>query len=343
MKRVSLITILVAICLSISACGNNSALTVEISAPEDGAVLTTRSITFTAESAGDGATYVWNFGDGTAPERTSQPTIEHNFVDTGSYRITLQTMQGENESEPVSISINIENATPTASLFATPTEGAAPLQVVFSSAGSSDAEGAITEEYDFGDGSRGGPGATVRHTYHDPGSYTVTLIVRDEEGQAATDTVTISVGERPQARLWEIRMDATPEGRYIFDPPVLKIEPGDTIEWVNVNDSHSSTAYSTESGWDIQGIPSGGVSWDSRDSKTLNEYGERWSFTFPYDTPEGSYPYFCSYHEFAGQVGLIIVGEFSELDPAFKDSLTGLALERMEDHLMNLEKYLGVN
>ena len=58
--------------------------------------------------------------------------------------------------------------------------------------GSSDNAGVFSYEWDFGDGTTG-TGATITHTYVDPGTYSVTLTVRDKAGNNATDSATITV------------------------------------------------------------------------------------------------------------------------------------------------------
>ncbi|NJM07901.1 PKD domain-containing protein [Candidatus Gracilibacteria bacterium] len=90
------------------------------------------------------------------------------------------------------------NAAPTASISATPTFGEAPLTVNFDGRGSSDPEeAALSYEWDFGDGATSSA-AAPEHTYTAPGTYTTTLIVRDERSIASDPvTVRIDVGNTP--------------------------------------------------------------------------------------------------------------------------------------------------
>ncbi|HOX03539.1 MAG TPA: PKD domain-containing protein [Candidatus Paceibacterota bacterium] len=82
---------------------------------------------------------------------------------------------------------------PVASAFATPTAGAAPLTVAFSSAGSDDPDGAIARfEWSFGDGASSlEPNPT--HVYSAAGSYQAVLIVTDNSGLSANASVIITV------------------------------------------------------------------------------------------------------------------------------------------------------
>jgi PKD repeat protein len=82
---------------------------------------------------------------------------------------------------------------PVAAASATPASGTVPLNVTFSSAGSSDPDGAIAAyEWSFGDGSTVAAGASVSHVYGSAGSYTAQLKVTDDTGLSATRSLAIS-------------------------------------------------------------------------------------------------------------------------------------------------------
>ncbi len=73
----------------------------------------------------------------------------------------------------------------------------APATVVFSCS-ASDLDGTIVRyQWDFGDGSKG-LGPTVSHVYQNPGVYTVTLQIQDNDGAWAIDTRTVTIKPRPQ-------------------------------------------------------------------------------------------------------------------------------------------------
>jgi PKD repeat protein/glucose/arabinose dehydrogenase len=84
--------------------------------------------------------------------------------------------------------------TPVAKASANKDSGPAPLTVEFSSEGSSDADGdELTFEWDFGDGETA-TGATVTHTFDEPGTFNVRLTARDSTGRAGTSTLVITAG-----------------------------------------------------------------------------------------------------------------------------------------------------
>jgi len=86
------------------------------------------------------------------------------------------------------------NRAPVAKAAANRTSGLAPLAVTFSSAGSSDPEGAaLTFSWAFGDGSTS-TAANPSHTYTANGRYTATLTVRDPGGATGSSSVILTVG-----------------------------------------------------------------------------------------------------------------------------------------------------
>lgn len=89
-----------------------------------------------------------------------------------------------------------------------------------------------------------------------------------------------------------------------FNPIGLRIKPGQTIRWVNLDpgNSHTATAYHPKNFERPLRIPEGAEPWNS-DSLLPNE---SLSVTLK---DEGVYDFFCVPHEHAGMVGRIIVGE----------------------------------
>jgi hypothetical protein len=82
------------------------------------------------------------------------------------------------------------NQPPVARLTADVTEGPAPLTVTFDATTSSDPDGTIINFFwDFGDGTSA-PGGIASHTYA-PGTWTAQLLVTDNKGATANDSVTI--------------------------------------------------------------------------------------------------------------------------------------------------------
>ena len=93
------------------------------------------------------------------------------------------------------------NQPPVAVASANPENGNAPLTVQFSSAGSSDPDGAVsTYAWDFGDGNTSSE-ANPSHTYTAPGTYDAVLVVTDNNGATGNASVTINVAQVSQNEL----------------------------------------------------------------------------------------------------------------------------------------------
>jgi PKD repeat protein len=91
----------------------------------------------------------------------------------------------------------VANQPPVAAASANPSSGYAPLNVTFSSAGSSDSDGSIVSySWAFGDGGTGS-GAAPSHVYQNVGSYTAVLTVTDNQGATNTASVAISTTTDP--------------------------------------------------------------------------------------------------------------------------------------------------
>jgi pseudoazurin len=86
----------------------------------------------------------------------------------------------------------------------------------------------------------------------------------------------------------------------VYKPEIIRIEPGDTVRWVSVDDFHNTAS--------IEGmIPDGAEPWQS-------PLSEDYEVTFEV---EGTYGYICEPHGAIGMVGLVLVGDHtSNLDAA---------------------------
>lgn len=114
------------------------------------------------------------------------------------------------------------NRKPVAKVKANHTTGGAPLTVDFSSDGSLDfdLEDKLTYSWDFGDGSAKDSSPNRSHTYQSPGTYQATLIVKDLEGEEASASIEVRVGnERP-----EVQIDWNGNKSFYFGPETVDYE-----------------------------------------------------------------------------------------------------------------------
>lgn len=96
--------------------------------------------------------------------------------------------------DPVFIAgITAANQAPVAMATATPGSGTAPLSVTWSGALSTDSDGSISSySWTFSDGGTAS-GITVNRSYAQPGTYSATLTVTDNQGAIASQTASITV------------------------------------------------------------------------------------------------------------------------------------------------------
>ena len=94
-----------------------------------------------------------------------------------------------------------DNLEPVARFDTEITGSAAPVGVSLDGSASSDADGEVVSwSWDLGDGTSAS-GPRVSHAYEDPGSYTVTLTVTDDEGAVGTADRVVSVAEPGSGRI----------------------------------------------------------------------------------------------------------------------------------------------
>lgn len=144
----------------------------------------------------------WDFGDGTV---SSVQHPAHRFPQAATYNVTLIATDNEGAaSSPVTQSVVVRNARPIAAFTVSTTSPSAgyPIQFADRSSDPSPAGSIVHVAWDFGDGTTcpgnagdcGDPRAPI-HTYAAPGTYTVILVVIDNDGGLGRTTRTITVGE----------------------------------------------------------------------------------------------------------------------------------------------------
>jgi len=160
------------------------------------------SVVFSAEGSYDPDGFIgnieWRFSDG---GMYYGGTAYHTFTTVGTHtaQVTVYDSRGGTGTATVTIVVGGVNQPPVANATATPTSGNAPLTVAFSSAGSSDPDGAIKSyQWSFGDAfgyTSNEPNPTYSYGY--AGTYTATLTVTDNNNVSSTDIVVITVSPDP--------------------------------------------------------------------------------------------------------------------------------------------------
>lgn len=123
----------------------------------------------------------------------------------------------------------------------------------------------------------------------------------------ALSILAMSIAAPAACETHEIRAAISRDGAQVyFDPVGIRIQPGDTVRWIQVNGYHSVTAYHPANADHELRIPENAKPWDS--GMLLGESPAKDStFEHTFQIP-GVYDYFCLPHELAGMVGRIVVG-----------------------------------
>jgi PKD repeat protein len=167
-------------------------------------------VVFTNASTGSITNWLWNFGDGHSITNATAGNVTNTYA-AGSYTVTL-TVTGQGGA-----SINVHTnyvvasvAPPVASFTGAPTNGFAPLQVVFTNTST----GSITNwVWNFGNGTiiTNTTSSNVTNTYA-AGSYTVTLTVTGAGG-ASTNVQTSYIVASPRPTIGNVTLSG---GRLVF-------------------------------------------------------------------------------------------------------------------------------
>ena len=135
--------------------------------------------------------YAWDFKDGNT---ATIANTEHTFNDKGNYNVSLTVTdeEGLSSTETLRITVTEANTAPIARIAASSESGIAPFGVNFTGSGSTDDKGIVRYSWNFKDGSSANT-ANAEHTFTVSGTYNVSLVVTDEEGLSASETLEVTV------------------------------------------------------------------------------------------------------------------------------------------------------
>jgi PKD repeat protein len=114
--------------------------------------------------------------------------------------------------------LSFPNLNPAASFTASPASAPTGSQVSFDGSASSDGDGSVASYgWNFGDGTTG-TGATPKHTYATPNTYTVQLTVTDNDGGTGTTTRSVTATNRPPTASFSLSPNPAVTGQEVsFD------------------------------------------------------------------------------------------------------------------------------
>ncbi|GIX06705.1 MAG: hypothetical protein KatS3mg115_1108 [Candidatus Poribacteria bacterium] len=156
--------------------------------------LAVSSLGGTADGSGElGAVTFTVVGEAATQVKLANPI----FLDNQVQEIPVTT-----EGAQLTVEVVVPNEPPVAAI-AGPNAGTVGETLVFSAAGSSDPDGTIASyAWDFGDGTTA-TGQEASHAYAQPGNYTVTLTVTDDQGATASTTLAVVISPAPQPAIRE--------------------------------------------------------------------------------------------------------------------------------------------
>jgi PKD repeat protein len=159
---------------------------------------TTTNVQFTfrqVNGSGDPETYLWTFGDGTAPSTERNPS--HVFARTGDITVTLVVSNAGGTSPPFTQTIRVTVPPATASFTVPPTPRIAGTPVAFNN--TTPTQPGLSYAWEFG---AAGATSTMRnptYTYANPGTYTVTLRVTNDGGTSQPFRMDVRIYPAPAA------------------------------------------------------------------------------------------------------------------------------------------------
>ena len=179
--------------------------------------------------------FLWDFGDGTQQKTTAKvETVKHSYLDPGKYTVTLTVKDNSGSSSDTSQDtvVVVINHPPVAE--SGPDQYVKTREVKFDASGSYDPDGKIINYlWNFGDG-KAGKGISARHTYRNPGRYTVRLTVIDDSKTSTNrtfDEMMVIVNHLPIADAGLDRV-GMPGQIFIFDGSASVDPDGKIIKYI---------------------------------------------------------------------------------------------------------------
>jgi PKD repeat protein len=154
---------------------------------------------------GDEIRYRFDWGDGNYSNwsdfmsSNTSVSMSHywSLISNYSIRVMAQDENGSNSSWSPALSVTVSQAEsgeiPPVADVNVPSNASADQIIVFNASGSYDIDGVIASyQWDFGDGTTGS-GVSPEHVYENPGEYTVTLVITDNNGNTYSKTMTVDI------------------------------------------------------------------------------------------------------------------------------------------------------
>jgi len=149
------------------------------------------------DSDGDVLSFVWTQTSGPTVSLAGMDTYSPSFTpaSVGTYKFRLAVDDGDGGTDTDTVFVVVYGMAPTARLTASVPMAQAGSSIGFDASQSTDSDGTIDVfRFEFGDGvNESTSSLSASHTYYEPGIYTVTLTVVDNDGNTSTAKVTVRI------------------------------------------------------------------------------------------------------------------------------------------------------
>ncbi len=177
--------------------------------------------------------YYWDLGDGYVAEGK---IVSYIYRVSGTYTVTLRVEDDQGFIDTETIYVTILNKPPEANAEANKVVVYEGEEIHFYGYAVDTEYENLTYLWDFGEGTYAFT-KDATHTYWVSGVYTVEFMVRDEEGEISSDTITVEVINKPPTVSIKQKNIVVEEGRTIIVEADIEDTPTDipliTYEWSN--------------------------------------------------------------------------------------------------------------
>lgn len=238
-------------------------------------------------------TYYWDFGDGSAPETTTVYDVTHTYNAVGRFRVRLiaEDLLSCNERDTAFTTIRVGNDSVSLAMAVDKIGQCEQLQYQFTNNSRASIKPFNDSSFiwDFGDGTRVPTGSQpVTHSYAQPGTYIVRLILNDTSYCNSPDSIQYRDGLRVNP-LVVARFETPPTGCAPYDAAFTNTSlAGDEFQW-DFGDGGSSTdvnpthTYTNPGAYTIRLI--------ARDERTCNKVDDTTITINVYEKPTAAFSY----------------------------------------------------
>jgi PKD repeat protein len=189
-----------------------------------------------SDTYSDSETLRWrfDFGDGNSTDWRRKPVarVPHVYSDEGTYNVTMYVMDDDGDTNTSTMQVTVGNVVPSVTLVG-PIKALDEDEPFYFSAEGTDTESDLPDLlywWDFGDETFTGwtNVSLVLHRYDNPGTYTVTVTVSDDEGDQDITTVLVRVDNvEPTAEGTQNRTNVVEDEAVGFDASASTDTPSD--------------------------------------------------------------------------------------------------------------------